>query len=101
MKTKKQFWSDLAEFYLEWEMFQQIVVAKITKHILCTEAPPPPRKSCRLWDNVERYSTDGEVVDVNMAHGAFMQGTSDYKHTLSEYILLFHYNKGCKNVSLW
>jgi hypothetical protein len=27
------------------------------------------RKSCRLWDNVEKYCTAGQATDDNMAHG--------------------------------
>jgi len=34
MKTNIHFWSYLAEFFLELEMFQAKLVQKITKHIL-------------------------------------------------------------------
>jgi hypothetical protein len=34
MKTKIQFLSYLAEFFLKWELFQTNVVGKIKKHIL-------------------------------------------------------------------
>ena len=46
-------WQQLAEFFLEWEMFQTKVVQKIETHILCS-INLFPRKSCRLWDNVEK-----------------------------------------------
>jgi len=35
----------LAEFFLEWEIFQTKVVEKIKTHILCSNSPPPPTKS--------------------------------------------------------
>jgi len=34
MKANIQFWSYLAEFFLDWVMFQAKVVQKIAKHIL-------------------------------------------------------------------
>ena len=34
MKTNINFWSYLAQFFLEWEMFQTKDVEKIKKHIL-------------------------------------------------------------------
>jgi len=36
METDIQFWSYLAQFFLEWEMFQTKVVQKIKTHILCS-----------------------------------------------------------------
>ena len=66
MKTNKHFWSHLAHFFLEWEMFQTKVVEKIKTHILCSVTFS--RKSCRLWDTVEKYSTAGQATDGNMAH---------------------------------
>jgi len=53
MKTDIHFWSYLANFFLEWEMFQTKVVEKIKTHILFSVTFF--RKSCRLWDNVEKY----------------------------------------------
>jgi hypothetical protein len=35
MKTFTHFWQYLAEFFLEWEMFQIKVVDKIKSNILC------------------------------------------------------------------
>jgi hypothetical protein len=35
MKTNLQFWSYLAEFFLEIEMFQRKVLEQINAHILC------------------------------------------------------------------
>jgi hypothetical protein len=36
MKTNINFWSYLAQFFLEWEMFQIEVVEKKATHILCS-----------------------------------------------------------------
>ena len=53
MKTCIHLWQYLSQFFLEWEMFQTKVVQKIKTHILCLVTIS--RKSCRLWDNVEKY----------------------------------------------
>ena len=36
MKTNVHFWSYLAHFFLEWEIFQTDVVEKIKRHVLCS-----------------------------------------------------------------
>jgi len=46
-------------------MFQTKVVEKIKSHILCSVIFL--RKSCCLWDNVEKYCTAGQATDDNMA----------------------------------
>jgi hypothetical protein len=61
------FLSHLAQFFLEWEMFQTKVVEKIKKHILFA-INLIFRKLCRLRDKVEKYSTDGQATDDNMAY---------------------------------
>jgi len=49
MKTDMHFWSYLAEFYLEWEMFQAKVEEKVKTDILFINIFP--RKLCLLRDN--------------------------------------------------
>ena len=49
MKTFSHLWHHLAEFFLEWEMFQIELVEKIEIHVLCL-ATFFPRNACRLWD---------------------------------------------------
>ena len=39
------------------------------------------RKSCRLWDNVEKYCWAGQATDENMAHAHCMLDAYGYKHT--------------------
>ena len=58
MKTFSRLWQYLAEFFLEWEIFQIKIVQKIKTHILCWVCP--------LWDNVEKYGGAREEKD-NMA----------------------------------
>jgi hypothetical protein len=52
MKINVHLWQYLAELFLELEMFQTKVVEEIKTHILCSGKFF--RKSCRLWDNVEK-----------------------------------------------
>jgi hypothetical protein len=40
------------------------------------------RKSCRLWDNVQKYCRAGQDTDNNMAHVHCMLYTSGNRHTL-------------------
>jgi len=58
------FWSHLAQFVLEWEMFQTNVVVKIKTRILCSTVFFI--RSCRLWDvgkyGRARQATDGSTV---------------------------------------
>jgi hypothetical protein len=60
MKTNIHFLSYLALFFLEWEMFQ--TKDNIKPHILCS-ITFFFRKSCRLWDNVERYGRARQATD--------------------------------------
>jgi len=64
MKTKAHLWEYLAEFFLEWEMFQTEVVEKIKTHILLSVTFL--RKLCRLWDNVEKYCRAAKATDDNI-----------------------------------
>jgi hypothetical protein len=63
MQTDIHFWSYLAQFFLEWEMFQINVVEKVKTHILCSVTSF--RKSYRLWDNVENPCKSAQATDVN------------------------------------
>ena len=69
MKTSIHLWAHLAQF-LEWKMFQAEFAQKIKSHILCSITffffLSFFRKSCRLWDNVEKYSRPGQVTDYNI-----------------------------------
>jgi hypothetical protein len=65
MKTFWHLWQYLAEFFLKWDIFQIKFVEKVKTHILWSV--PIFRKSCRLWDNVEKYGGASEVADYIMA----------------------------------
>ena len=73
MKTSTHFVSYLAQFFLERETFRTIVVEKMKTHILFLKTFFP--KPCRLWDNVEIYSREGQATDDNMAHAHYMLDT--------------------------
>ena len=64
MKTFVHLWQYVAEFFLQWEMFQTKVVAKIKTHVLSSIICS--RKSCRLYDNVETYGKARQVTDNNI-----------------------------------
>ena len=54
------FLSFLAQFFFEWEKFQTKVVEKIKIHILCSITFS--WKLCRLWDYMEKYRTDDNII---------------------------------------
>ena len=112
MKTDTHFVSYLAQFLLEWEMFQTNVVEKIKTHILCSVMFL--RKSCRLWDNVGKYGRLGQatgnirrmrsacrIPKATDTHSEYViliafplqqwlrEGTSILRHTYVAYIIFF------------
>jgi len=66
--------SYLAHFFLEWEMFQKDVVEEFKTHIFVFKTFLF-RSSCRLWNNVEKYSRAGQANSDNMAHAHFVLDT--------------------------
>ena len=52
---------------------------EIKTHILCSV--PLFRKSCRLWDNVEKCGGAREATNDNMAHARFMLDKQGYRRT--------------------
>jgi hypothetical protein len=54
-------WQNLADLFLEWEMFQIKVAEKIKTHILWQVNFF--RKSCRLWDNVEKWDGGKQAAE--------------------------------------
>jgi hypothetical protein len=57
MQTNIHFWSYLARFFLEWEMFETKGAKKIKTHILCSVTSPSPRPEnlavCEImWKNM-------------------------------------------------
>jgi hypothetical protein len=74
--------SYLANFFLEWEMFQTKIVEKIKTQNLRLITFFIFRKSYRLWDNMEEYWREGQATDDNTVHALCMLDTKDYKHAL-------------------
>jgi hypothetical protein len=70
MKTFSHLRQYLAEFFLEWEMFQMKIAEKMKIHILYSTTLF--RKSCHLRDNVQKYAAAREDADNNMADARCM-----------------------------
>jgi len=88
MKTNVHFLSYLPQFSLEWEMFQTTIVEKIKTHFVLGIFF---FKSCRLWENVEKYCRAGHATDDNTAHAHCMLDTQGYKyiHSLCSTLIAF------------
>jgi hypothetical protein len=63
-------------------MFRAKVVEKIKTDILCSVTFS--RKSCRLWDNVEKYCTAGHATEMPMRTACWIPKATD---THSEYVI--------------
>jgi hypothetical protein len=64
MNTYIHVWKYLAEFFLEWEIFQTKVVQKIETHILCPITFHENRAVYEImWKNmVERQASDDNIT---------------------------------------
>jgi hypothetical protein len=80
MKTNINFWSYLAQLFVEREIFRTKVLEKFKTHILY--AVTLFRISCRSCDNVENYSRAGQSTSNNMAQAHCMLDKQGYNHTL-------------------
>jgi hypothetical protein len=60
MKTYVNLWQYLAEFLLEWEIFQTKVIEKIKTYFISNNFFSP--ESWHLWDNVEKYFRAGQAT---------------------------------------
>jgi len=89
MKTSVHLWYDLAEFFLEWEMFQKELVRKIKTHILCHIMYFFPPKSCHLRYNLEKCVKirRGHRRQYNTEHAHCMLVTKG-TNTHTEYVIL-------------
>ena len=72
-KHKVHLWQYLPEFLYEGENVSDEIVEKFRTHILW--AWTIFRKSCLLWDNVEKYCWAGKATDGNTAHAHDMLDT--------------------------
>jgi hypothetical protein len=63
-------------------MLQTKLVEKIKTHIWCSITFLFFRKSCRLWDIVEKYCTAGQSTDDNMTDAHWMLDKLGYNQTI-------------------
>jgi hypothetical protein len=91
MKTYIHLWY-LAQFFLKWEMFQTKVVGKIKTHILCSITFS--RKSCSLWNSVEKYGTTRQATGDNIVRRMrFAFRITKATDTYSEYVALIAFQR--------
>ena len=70
IKTYEYLWLYVDEFFLKWEIFQAKFVEKIKTNFLSSVTLF--LKSCRLWNNVEKYDRARVATDDNMTHAHCM-----------------------------
>ena len=89
------FLSYLAQFFLEFSMFQTEGVEKLGAHILCSVIPPPENRARYeiMLRNVERGRPQMTIWRLRIA--CCVPKTTD-AHNM-HFVLLFHYNNGCTN----
>jgi len=71
-QTDIHFWSYLAQFFLEWEIFQKQNCRENQNTHFVFSNFFFFRKSRRLWDNVQKYCVPGQDTDDDMAHAHCM-----------------------------
>jgi hypothetical protein len=76
-------WWYLAEFFLEWEIFEMKVLEKTKTDVLCSISFS--NKSCRFWDNVENYIGIRETTEKNILRMRFADWIPKAKNTLRIY----------------
>ena len=81
MKTNIHFWSYLAQFFLEWEMFQTKVVKKIKTRILCSVTLFFENRAVYevMWKNFEQPGRQQMTI---RRMRICMLDTKGYKHTI-------------------
>ena len=100
MKAFSCLWQYLAEFFLEWVMFQTSGLVKIKTHISCSVTFF--LKSFRLWDWVaadENMTERCMLGEATRAQGRARAPTHThtththiYRNVYAQYVLLFHSN---------
>jgi hypothetical protein len=73
MKAYKHVLSYLAQFFLEWKMFQTNLIEEMKTHILCSVTLFS--KMVPFWDNMEKFCRTGQATDDNTAHAHCMLDT--------------------------
>ena len=96
MKTNVRFWSYLAQFWVEWEMFQTKAVEKIKTHISFS-ITFFFRKAYHLWDNVENMIVQPvrlQMTTMRMRITCCIPKATNIHTHIMYYLLLFHCNNG-------
>jgi len=75
MQTYVSLWSYLAQFFLEWEIFQTKVIRKVKTKKIVFNKVIFFRKSRSLWGNVGKYCRSGQATGDNMAQAHFVLDT--------------------------
>ena len=93
----------LAQLFLEWWMFHNEIAEETQIRLLCF-ITFPPRKSFRLWENVEICCKATQVTDDNIIrHMRFACWVPKAKSTHSEYVILTAFGRQqrlCERVSM-
>jgi len=97
MKNARNFLSHLPAFFLELEIFQTHHIEKINRHFMFNKCV---RKSCRLWDNVDKYCRARQVTDDNKMRDIHFTcwNVRMQKHTQNmKYLLYFEDKNVCRS----
>jgi len=87
VKTYVHLLSYIAEFFVEWEMFQTNDIQKIKTRISCSIIFS--RKSFPVWHDMEAYRIDGQVTDNKIIRRMrFACWMTMATNTHSEYVIL-------------
>ena len=65
MKMFSHWWHYLAQFFLEWKMFEIKIAEEIKVYLVCSVTFS--RKLYPLWDTVEKFGGAREAADYNIA----------------------------------
>jgi hypothetical protein len=87
-------WSYLAQFFLEWEMFQTKVTEKVEKHILWSVTFLSRKSSVEKYCAVEQATYDSQYGACALHTGYLRLQTQTYN---MQYLLLFPRKIGCGN----
>jgi len=79
-------WQYCPEFFSQWQVFQTKVVQKMKTHILCSITHF--RKSCRFWDNVEKYDIESDKPRMTIWRMRIACWIPKATDTHSEYVIL-------------
>ena len=97
MKTNIHFWPHLAQFFLEWEIFQTKFADRIETYMLCSIFFSP-RKSCSLRDKMEKYGIAGQATHNTILRMRVACCRPKATNTHSGHLIRsFHCNSGCRN----